>query len=102
MQVLGKIKTEIEILKKKLAYAEKELSELSGVEVVNDNDNDEKNQLIKYLKDRLKHAEQRAKEIKLRHGDNPGKTHTYHGGWDLGYWEGKVSTYQNLLDKLEG
>ncbi|MFV1457705.1 hypothetical protein [Bacillus mycoides] len=57
-------------------------------------------ELKKITKRKLKHAEKRAKEFKEAHGDNPGKTHTYHGGWDLGYWEGRAALAQDILDEL--
>ena len=27
--------------------------------------------------------------------------HTFHGGWNLGYWEGRVSVLEEVLDLLE-
>lgn len=27
--------------------------------------------------------------------------HTFHGGWNLGYWEGRVSALEEILDMLE-
>ena len=27
--------------------------------------------------------------------------HTFHGGWNLGYWEGRVSALEGILDMLE-
>lgn len=27
--------------------------------------------------------------------------HTFHGGWNLGYWEGRVSAIEDVLDILE-
>ena len=27
--------------------------------------------------------------------------HTFHGGWNLGYWEGRVSALEGVLDLLE-
>lgn len=29
------------------------------------------------------------------------KQHTFHGGWNLGYWEGRVSALEEILDMLE-
>lgn len=89
---------EIEIIKKNLRYAEKQLAALL------EEDNTvikEESKTIKYLKGRIVQAESRAKALKERHGDNPGKTHTYHGGWDLGYWDGLVAAYHNVLDRVE-
>lgn len=56
--------------------------------------------LKKTTKRKLKHAKKRAKELKKAHGGTPGKTHTYHGGWDLGYWEGRASMAQDILDEV--
>jgi hypothetical protein len=39
--------------------------------------------------------------LKKEHGDTPSLTHTYHGGWSLGYWEGRVSVLEELLDEVE-
>ncbi|MHC2451265.1 hypothetical protein ACUXP3_001866 [Bacillus altitudinis] len=36
-------------------------------------------------------------KIKEQHGDKPGQTHTYHGGWNLGFWEGRLSVLDELL-----
>ena len=27
--------------------------------------------------------------------------HTFHGGWNLGYWEGRVSALEDALDLIE-
>lgn len=27
--------------------------------------------------------------------------HTFHGGWNLGYWEGRVSVLEEVLDILQ-
>lgn len=27
--------------------------------------------------------------------------HTFHGGWNLGYWQGRVSALEEILDMLE-
>ena len=27
--------------------------------------------------------------------------HTFHGGWNLGYWEGRVAAFEECLDLLE-
>lgn len=27
--------------------------------------------------------------------------HTFYGGWNLGYWEGRVSALEDILDMLE-
>lgn len=54
-----------------------------------------------FLSRRIKHAQKRVDCIKESHGDEPNKTHTYHGGWSLGYWVGMLTAYQNVLDKEE-
>lgn len=28
-------------------------------------------------------------------------SHTFYGGWNLGYWEGRVTAFEELLDMLE-
>lgn len=35
-----------------------------------------------------------------RLGDYSAETHTYHGGWSVGYVQGKVSVLDDLLDEL--
>lgn len=57
---------------------------------------------IKYLERRIEHAKKRAEELRKAHGDDPGKTHTYHGGRNLGLWEGELSAYEKVLDKVRG
>lgn len=54
-----------------------------------------------FLLKRISHAEKRVLSIKESHGDNPTETHNYYGGHSLGYWEGKLSAYQNILDEIE-
>lgn len=39
--------------------------------------------------------------LKQEHGDTPSITHTYHGGWTLGYWEGKLSVLEDNFDEIE-
>ena len=58
-----------------------------------------------YLTKRISHAEIRVKLFKEKYGDNPSKKYNFYGGHTLGYWEGTLSTYQNVLDEameLEG
>ena len=54
----------------------------------------------KELERKIRHAKNRVNNYKELHGDNPIKTHTYHGGWSRGYWEGKLSTYEDMLDEM--
>jgi hypothetical protein len=39
--------------------------------------------------------------IKEKHGDNPNQRFNYFGGQELGYWEGMLGAYQNVLDEIE-
>lgn len=56
--------------------------------------------LATFAEKRIEHCNKRAIACKKAHGENPAQTHTYHGGWSLGYWEGKLSTYEDMLDKI--
>jgi hypothetical protein len=58
-------------------------------------------ELKKFLARRMNHAEMRINLIHEKHGKNPSKTHTYWGGQTLGYWQGKLSAYELVLDELE-
>ncbi|BAR81996.1 uncharacterized protein KNN_01148 [Bacillus thuringiensis serovar tolworthi] len=58
--------------------------------------------MIEKVERSIKHAKKRIDVLKEAHGDNPGKTHTYHGGWDLGYWEGRLSVLEDMHDEIEG
>jgi hypothetical protein len=58
-------------------------------------------ELKEFLLRRISHAEKRVNELKAKHGSNPNETHTYYGGWDLGYWQGMLAAYHNVLDELE-
>ena len=55
----------------------------------------------KYLARRISHVTKRINSIKESYGDHPSQTHTYHGGWDLGYWEGLLSAYENVRDRMD-
>lgn len=57
--------------------------------------------LKEYINGRISHANKRVKQFRDSHGDNPNETHTYHGGWSLGYWEGLLSAYEKILDEIE-
>jgi len=54
-----------------------------------------------YLTKRISHAESRVKIFKEKYGDDPSEKFTFYGGHTLGYWEGTLSTYQNVLDEIE-
>ena len=43
----------------------------------------------------------KVENLKQEHGDKPSITHTYHGGWSLGYWEGRLSALEDMLDDLD-
>jgi hypothetical protein len=58
------------------------------------------NKVKENLLKKITHAKKRVKSYKESHGEKPSETHTYHGGWDLGYWEGKLSAYQAILDEI--
>ena len=59
---------------------------------------------MKYTKEkierRIKRIESKIKKLKESHGENPGNTHTYHGGWKLGYWEGKLYELEEMLGDM--
>lgn len=55
----------------------------------------------KFLLKRIAYVEARIDAIKKARGNKPDMELTYHAGWGLGYWEGKLSAYTNILDKLE-
>ncbi|WP_259345495.1 hypothetical protein [Priestia aryabhattai] len=55
----------------------------------------------KYLEGRISHAKKRASLLKESHGKTPNETHNYFGGQSLGYWEGRLSAYSNVLDEIE-
>ena len=54
-----------------------------------------------YLSKRILHADSRVKIFKEKYGNNPSEKYTFYGGHTLGYWEGTLSTYQNILDEIE-
>jgi len=59
------------------------------------------NELIAFTERRLKHAKARYLQIEKEHGPNPGATHTYHGGVEIGMWQARVGVYQDMLDELK-
>ena len=56
-------------------------------------------EMRKYIKKRIEHAEKRIKE-KEDYNKNPSK-YTFHGGKSIGYWEGLAEGYKNTMDKLD-
>lgn len=56
----------------------------------------------KSIERKIKRAEKQIEFLKESHGDNPNQTHTYWGGWSLGYWEGRLTTLEDILDSFEG
>jgi hypothetical protein len=59
------------------------------------------NNLKNFLAKRITFASKRVDAIRESHGDYPTETHNYSGGHSLGYWEGKLSAYENVLDLIE-
>ena len=58
------------------------------------------NELITYINRRIKHAENELKLIKESQGDNPSDHYTYYGGQALGYWQGKLASYEDILYQI--
>lgn len=58
--------------------------------------------MMKDTKRRIKHAKSKLKDIKGRHErfKSNGSVITEHGGWDRGYWEGRLSALEDVLDDL--
>ena len=56
----------------------------------------ELNSIIKKLKRRLKRAEHRYYKLKVRE-----KHLSEHGQWELGYWQGQITTLEDCIDDLE-
>ncbi|MCP9283012.1 hypothetical protein [Bacillus safensis] len=50
-------------------------------------------------KRKYERASNKVEKIKEQHGDNPGQTHTYHAGWNLGFWVGRLSVLEELLEE---
>jgi len=55
---------------------------------------------INKLKRRLSKLKDKEKLLKNKHTGNEPK-YTYHGGWDLGYIQGKISEIEDIIDELE-
>ena len=58
-------------------------------------------ELKTYIVNRISRLSKRVDELKLEQGDNPSETHTYHGGWELGYWKGRLSAFEDIMDTIE-
>lgn len=59
-------------------------------------------EIINGAKRRLKHAKSRLAGTNKRQSvikENNGKL-TEHGGWDRGYWEGKIASLEDSIDDL--
>lgn len=55
---------------------------------------------IQKLKRRLVRLKGTESELRDKHAGNEHK-YTYHGGWDLGYVQGKIHEIEEIIDKLE-
>lgn len=53
-----------------------------------------------FLRRKIVHARKRAMQLKEMHGENPTEKYNYYGGHNLGYWEGKQSAYELILDEI--
>jgi hypothetical protein len=51
--------------------------------------------LIDLIKRRKAHTLKRIESYKESGGDN------YHAGWSLGYWEGRLSAFDDVLDEID-
>lgn len=50
---------------------------------------------------RIKKIEERIAALKLKHGPLPTEKYTYHGGWELGYFEGELKMLEEALEFIE-
>jgi hypothetical protein len=62
----------------------------------------EMDELREFVLRRIKHAEKRVTLLKEREGEKPSENLTYWGGQSLGYWQGKLSAYETILDEIDG
>ena len=53
------------------------------------------------LQRKINRIQKKVDNIMLQHGDTPSLTHTYYGGQKLGYWQGRLSVLEELLDDTE-
>lgn len=54
-----------------------------------------------YVERRTAFAQSHVDRIKQEQGPNPASTYTYHGGYELGYWESKITTYDFMQERIE-
>lgn len=57
--------------------------------------------LKEYIERRIKHANARYESVKEYHGDEPANHFTYYAGQELGFWQGSINAYLNILEKIE-
>jgi len=60
-----------------------------------------KEDLVDYIKQKISQAEKKVTFYEEGHGDNPTETYGYYGGWRLGYWEGRIAAFEDILFKIE-
>lgn len=56
---------------------------------------------MKYTEKDLKRAINRVEKRLARYEDRDTSSMTFHGGWSVGYWAGRLSALEDLLDSLE-
>ena len=57
-------------------------------------------QTLESYKKKLRRTRRKIDVLKAEHGDTPSLTHTYWGGWDIGYQKGISSTLEDIIDDL--
>lgn len=55
-----------------------------------------------FIKKRIDHVQEHIQNLKYSNSKRSSESKTFHGGWSLGYWEGKLSIYEDLLKEIEG
>lgn len=55
----------------------------------------------KYLKRRIERIKKRIDAYNELNGNRDTQSMTFHGGWSVGYWEGRLSAYEDMLDDLD-
>lgn len=56
---------------------------------------------IKFVNRRIALCNRRIGELEKRYKDKLTTDLTYHAGWEVGYWKGKLSAYELIKDKME-